>query len=339
MLKRLLALSAILAVTGLVVVYAFWDVDFGQLAALLLAGDYRILFPFLILVVLFYYFTALRWCLILRPLGRYSAAQVTPAMMIGFGGDNLLPAHMGDLVRAIVFALQYRLSRSGVFMTLVLERVLDVFAILLLFLVATFTLDTVPEGMRDGLRASAVVFGLICVGIALFLRYPAFFVRWWNLWSRPLPAIIRELGTRFLTGSEAGLAALRSPAALVPLAVLSLLKWGAAGGMVWLSLQSYGISVAPGTSALVVAASAMAVTLPSVPGYFGMIQAAFVFTLIPFGVSREAALAASVFFHIAQWIPVTLLGLVFFFTTGLGAGRVRREMSKRHDTGASPPSE
>ena len=324
--KRLAVLVATLGVTGLMIVYAFWDVDIAELMTLLGKGDYWVVFPFLALLVLFYWITALRWSLILRPLGRYSTAHVTPAMMIGFGGDNLLPAHMGDLVRAIVFAIQNGLSRSGVFMTLVVERALDVFAILLLFFVATFTLESLPADFEDAFRAAAALFVLGMVGMGLFLRYPAFFGRWWEAWSRPLPKKIRVLGTRFLAGSEAGLSALRSPRALVPLAALSLLKWTTMGGMVWMALYSYDVVVAPGIGALVVAATALVVTLPSVPGFFGMIQAAFVFALTPFGVSHEAALAASVFFLLAQWIPVTLIGLAFYIITGPGMSRVKKEM-------------
>ncbi|NJR71496.1 MAG: resolvase [Synechococcales cyanobacterium CRU_2_2] len=53
-----------------------------------------------------------------------------------------------------------------------------------------------------------------------------------------------------------------------------------------------------------------AVTLPTVPGFFGVIQAAMVLALQPFGVSSSDAFAISVFYHMVQYIPVTVAGLV-----------------------------
>ena len=54
--------------------------------------------------------------------------------------------------------------------------------------------------------------------------------------------------------------------------------------------------------------TAFAVALPSAPGFVGPIQAAFVFALTPFGISQEAALAASLLFLLGHWIPVTTTG-------------------------------
>jgi hypothetical protein len=108
----------------------------------------------------------------------------------------------------------------------------------------------------------------------------------------------------------------------------SLLKWLSAAAMVWLSLWAYGGAIDPALAVIVVAVAAIAVTLPSVPGFFGVIQAAFVFALVPFGVPREVALAASVFYLLGQWVPVTLVGVASFLASGLELRRVRAEVEQ-----------
>ena len=203
-LRTLATILLTVAVTAALVVYAFWDVDLAELGALLAGGDYRVLLPFEGLLILYFAFTALRWRRILAPLGRFRVAQVVPAMMIGFGGNNLLPAHLGEIVRAIVFAREQRCPRSAVLATLVLERLLDVFAILLLYSLAALAVRSFPEPVRAGFVVSSGVLGAAALAVLLFLRFPGAFVRLWEALSRPLPRRLGALGSRILQGAEAG---------------------------------------------------------------------------------------------------------------------------------------
>ncbi len=326
--KPLLTALLTLAVTAALVVYAFWEVDIAQLLALLAEGSYWVLLPFEALLAVYFACTALRWQLILRPLGRYGIGQVVPAMMIGFGGNNLLPAHLGELVRAVVFASRFGCSRSAVLTTLVVERGFDVFAILVTYLLAVAAIETVPDAISGGLWGSAAVLAGLALAILAFLRFPAAFVALWQGMSRSLPVRLRELGLRTLRGAEAGVSGLRSPVAVGGMIGYSLVKWLASGAMIWLSLWGYGVAIDPPLTLVVVAVTAVAVTIPSVPGFFGVMQAAFVFALTPFGVTQEVALAASVFFLLAQWVPVTLAGVLFFIGAGLRLGQVRREVAQ-----------
>ena len=326
--KPLLTALLTLAVTAALVVYAFWEVDIAQLLALLAEGSYWVLLPFEALLAVYLACTALRWQLILRPLGRYGIGQVVPAMMIGFGGNNLLPAHLGELVRAVVFASRFGCSRSAVLTTLVVERGFDVFAILVTYLLAVAAIEAVPDAISGGLWGSAAVLALLALAILAFLRFPAAFVALWQGMSRSLPVRLRELGLRTLRGAEAGVSGLRSPVTVGGMIAYSLVKWLASGAMIWLSLWGYGVAIDPPLTLVVVAVTAVAVTIPSVPGFFGVMQAAFVFALTPFGVTQEVALAASVFFLVAQWVPVTLAGVSFFIGGGLRLGQVRREVAQ-----------
>jgi uncharacterized membrane protein YbhN (UPF0104 family) len=76
-----------------------------------------------------------------------------------------------------------------------------------------------------------------------------------------------------------------------------------------------GVSIGPAVTIIVLTATVVAVTLPNAPGYVGALQAAFVFALQPFGVSSENAFAASVFYLIGNWIPITSVGALLMLTT------------------------
>ena len=67
----------------------------------------------------------LRWALILRPLGHVSAGSATEAFVVGAMANNVLPARLGDVSRALWLARQETVSRSSVFSSVLFERILD----------------------------------------------------------------------------------------------------------------------------------------------------------------------------------------------------------------------
>lgn len=325
-LRNVLSVLVAIAVTVGALVYAFWDVDFAVLWATLAGSALWPLWPMLLALFGFYWFTALRWVLILRPLGRFGVGQVSPSMMIGFGGNNILPAHLGELVRAALFARKVQLPVSGVFTTLLVERLFDVLSILFFYLLAVALIHPFPESIRLGSAIIAWFVGALLAGVFVFLRFPDPFVRLWDRLSRPLPEGLRQHGHRLLDQVRTGLHSLTSVRLLVPMVAYSLLKWLCGGVMVWLALHGYGTVIDPGVSMIVVAVMALAVTVPTTPGFFGAMQAAFVIALTPFGVSREVAIAASFYFQLSQWVPVTILGVVLFFLVAPSLRQVREDV-------------
>ena len=131
-----------------------------------------------------------------------------------------------------------------------------------------------------------------------------------------------------LENAMLALSSLKSPQRLTLLIGYSILQWGIMSIMVWLALLAFDTLIPMSVSIIVLTVITLAVTIPSAPGYVGAIQAAFVFALVPFGVKQEIAFAASVFFLVANWVPVTAVGALFFIFTGLRVVEVRQEVEK-----------
>ena len=106
------------------------------------------------------------------------------------------------------------------------------------------------------------------------------------------------------------------------------MQWLLIAANVWLAVWAFGLAIPPAVALIVLAVLSLAITVPSTPGYVGVTQAAFVFALVPFGVSNEAAFAASVFYLVTYWIPVTVVGALFFASTGLRVGEVRSDVEE-----------
>jgi hypothetical protein len=326
--KHLISFVAGIVITVIALVYALAKVDIARMLKQLSGADFRLLPPFLLLLALYFLVTAFNWIQLLRPLGRFRLGQVLPAMMIGFGGNNVLPAHLGELVRTVVFARQFQHSTGSVLASLVLERLMDVFSILIFYFVAVHTDAGLPESIRTGAQVVALAMVPFCLALILFLRVPAPFMRLWAWGSAWLPRRWSERGTRLLEGIVHGLSAVESPRRVALVLALALVKWALTGGMVWLALLAFHTSIVFSAAVIVVAVGALAVSLPSAPGYVGTLQAAFVFSLTPFGIPPEVAFAGSVYYLVAQWVPVTAAGVISFFLVGVHLKELRHDVEE-----------
>src|SRR5919201_2710959 len=75
---------------------------------------------------------AFRWRYLLDPIGPTRFGPVLRATIIGFAALALLPARAGDVIRPYLVARTEGLNTASVFATIVMERALDVVAVLVL---------------------------------------------------------------------------------------------------------------------------------------------------------------------------------------------------------------
>jgi len=165
--------------------------------------------------------------------------------------------------------------------------------------------------------------------ISAMLAAPQVLFRLWHALAGWLPATLEVRGRALLETAMLALSSVRSTARLAALAVNSLVQWTLMAGMVWLSLLAFGESVSAAAAVVVLTVTVLAVALPSAPGYVGAIQAAFVFALQPFGVGDAIAFAASVFYLVCQWVPVTAIGALYALRSGVRLGAAQHACPER----------
>ncbi len=282
-------------------------------------ADYLYLPVLLAMLVAFYSLKAYRWKLLLTPLGAYDMwRDCFGPMLAGFAVNNVLPARAGEIVRVMVFARRTRQPVASVFVTVALERIFDMLSILVYLSLGLLSLPDMPNWMRR----SALVIGALAsagvLGAVVFLIWTAVCVRWihWGLAVVRVPETLREKVDRLLETAAAGLASLKSPVTLLLIVVVSLLQWALNGGMMYLALRSFGVDVPISAAMVLLGVVALGVAVPAAPGFFGVIQVCFTDTLQIFPVNRAAVLAASIYYHMLQYIPVTLLGLLWLNRSG-----------------------
>ena len=322
-LKPFFSLSLALAVTVIALTYALWGLDYDELFKVLGRGKYVAVAPFVTGLVVFYWLKALRWTVILVPFGRYSWREVIPAMMIGFASNNVLPGHLGEFVRMWLFARHSRVAMSGVLVSIVLERIFDVVAILVFYTASVLMMESPPEELVTGAWTVMLIVVATCACIAIALWRPAFLFAVYDRLTLWIGGAFRDKGREALQNVVRALGSLQSFSQIALLLVYTFTKWFLLGGLVWLSIWAYGTSISLHESLVVLAVMTLAVTVPSAPGYVGALQAAFVIALTPFGVDEEVAVAASFFFLVAHWVPVTAIGALLFLREGMRVSEMR----------------
>lgn len=314
----------------------FHKIDFAKLREAFVEMDYRFLLPAVAATFMSYYMRAVRWKYLLVPLKSTTTMRnLFPATIIGYMANNLLPARLGEFVRAYVLGDKEGIDKSAVFATLVLDRLLDGFTVLLMLLLTFFTIQLPlgKEGVQQGLVTGGYLVLAIYLLVVLFLvllkQYPMRTIGLIGKSLRPLPSrltgkIIPILGA-FIEG-------LRFPTRMGQLAGLfgsSLLIWALAVWPVDLVLRSFGISLPITASMFIMVFLVFAVMIPASPGYVGTYHAACVYGLMAFNLPKEQALSIAMVVHGISFFPVILLGFYYLWreklslkTLGKGANIV-----------------
>lgn len=314
---------------------------FREIGGAFAKANYWTLPPIWFLLFLFYWIKAWRWRMLLAPLGDFRTNTLFPPVMIGFAFNNVLPAHLGEFVRVFVFSREHRQPFTPVLASVVLERVLDIIAILGLLMLG---LLFVPE-LKNDEQIRGWVFGFsvfVCValvGAAAYLVWTKPFVtlfEWCLSWVPLVPEGIKQKLTEMVEQGAAGLSSLKSGRLLIGLLSTSFLQWTINGLVTWLALYSFGFEVSMWVCCIVIGVTAFGVTIPSTPGYFGVIQTCFLLVMQFFTPDKAGVFAASIYYHMAQWIPVTAVGMAFAFRSGLNLSDVEEAKQDVESQGASP---
>jgi len=301
---------------------AFRDSDIGKMLEEITKANPWYVILCVVLTLVAFWIRALRWRYLLYSIRVIPQGIVFSATMIGFLSNNVLPARLGELVRAHVVGRRAEISRSAALASILIERIFDLFTLLALFGVMAMTTEF--PGEID--RAAVLVLGVGLLTLVLLLvwhRHPEGFLR---LLLRVVPSRFRpgveNLGTRFQTG----LSVFDRTSHLLVVGFLSLLMWFVILVVVGLAILAISIEAPQPQAAMVALVGIALVTMiPSAPGFIGTMQLGAVLALSIYeGIEREAALAFSFVFQATQWFPVNIVGIVYLVREGLSFGQLSR---------------
>jgi uncharacterized membrane protein YbhN (UPF0104 family) len=250
-----------------------------------------------------------RWQRLLEDEGAVPPRADTYALtVIGYTGNNVLPARAGDAIRIVLMGPAAKTSRITVAGTLVAERILDVVVLVVLFVVVGYGLLGEVGGEKIEIIVAILVAAAIVAAVA------------WQIVKRNE----RLYGyARQLASSTLGLR--RAHHGLLLLA-MTLLIWAIEAG-VWMSVgAAVGFGMDPIEGLYLVALASVFSMIPSGPAYAGTQDAAVAIGIKALGGTGAIAVAYLLMLRFVIVVPITLAGLVLLVARYGGLSRLRGKL-------------
>jgi len=309
-------------ISALFLYLAFHKVNMAQMGEAFAAANYWWLLPTVAITFVAHGLRTLRWRYLLEPIQRLSLKPLFSALMIGYFFNDILPAHLGEFVRAYVLGRKQPVSSSAIFGTIVMERIIDVFTLFLLMAIAVMVFPF-PDWVRMGGYLTFLVIALLFVALLLLKKYPQPAFRLMErLLGRTMPDLNKRL-RKMMESFLVGIVPLRRPSHYLIVALLSAVIWGCYGAAFQLVLYSFDFvatySLPWTTSLVLLVITTFGVLVPSSPGYVGtyhwLCQQSL--ALAPFNVPGSQALTFAIVMHAINFLPIIVVGLAMISIEGL----------------------
>lgn len=311
-----------LAVAGVFLVAAFRGVAWQEMWAAIRQARRGLLALAFLLLSVSCFTRAVRWRVLLGAERPVAPLTVFWATMVGYLGNNFLPARAGEALRTVMISRRTGLSMGYVVATALTERVVDMVALILFSMFALLTLGALPAWLLAAWRGLVVVgaVGLVGLFVAPRLEHPLVGLLAWL----PLPARLREglvaLVRQFLLGTRA----FQHLGRALAFGGLTAAIWLLDAATALLVARAFWLTLSLPQALLLLAALGLASAAPSTPGYLGIYQFVAVTVLGPFGFTRDQALAYIIGYQAVIYAVVTVWGLLGLQQSSLSRAAVRR---------------
>jgi uncharacterized protein (TIRG00374 family) len=329
--------SIVLPIVLLVLVVGLvGNIDFHQLLQYISQAN-----PWLLLAAMGVYYLGFplrgyRWSLLLRGAGyQVPVRDSTEIIFISWLVNCLVPAKLGDVYRAYLLKLNFAVSLSRTFGTVFIERVFDLFAIVVLGLAAGFW------SFRDNLTPEVRLVFAIGVAVVVALAVGLFLVR--NFGHRIVARLprrahrVREFYVRF----EEGVFSI-SRRQLPVLAIVTALIWATEAMRLYLVVLALGFpDVHLGLSgAFFVALIASLLTaIPLTPAGLGIVEAGIVGVLrVFYDVPPTEAAAIALLDRAISVLSVVILGSIAYVLSSKTRGPGTPQEARLEVEGSTTPA-
>jgi glycosyltransferase 2 family protein len=270
----------------------------------------------------------LRWAILIRGTGfPLKLRDATEIIFISWLVNCLVPAKLGDLYRAYLLKINSTVSLSRTFGTVFIERVLDLFAIVV------FGLGSGYWSFRGRLPDAVQVVFAIGVGVVVVLAAGLLSMRNFGrrvILALPFPHKVIEFYDRF----EEGVFSAVGMRALPRLVFLTALIWTTEAMRLFLVVEALGfpeIHLGISGAFFVALTGSLLTAVPFTPAGIGVVETALVFVLTQvYGVPPTEALAITLVDRVISVLSIILFGSIAYSVSAKRRGAGLSDRSGGH---------
>lgn len=288
------------------------------------------------LISLVYVFRAFRWKALLKPLASTRLSDLFIATTVGFGAVFLV-GRAGEVVRPVVMPMRDpKVRPSASFVTIMVERIYDVVAIVLLFAVNLLWFKPPISSTAD--MGSVRLAGLILlIGVLLGVASLAWFRKNSDaviaVVSRALskfsfiPDRLTKLVLRLLEQLARALRVLVNFSELAQTIGWTALLWLAIVIANLLVIRAFGLNFGLSETIFVLGWAVAGSLVPTPGGAAGAFHAATATSFLILGLDRDTAAAVSIVMHLVDFGPAVLFGFFYLLRGDLNLSKLRTLVS------------
>ena len=316
--RTLISFAIGLAVLG--IMFRQVDVNVDQIIAQLKTMNLAYFTAALLLYYTTFLVRALRWRKLLEnvgygeggPVALPSVRGIAEIVMLSWFANCIVPAKLGDAIRAWLLKREAGVSFSKTFGTILAERIIDMlilFALLVGSVLAAFH-GALPAVILSIMQVGIVLVGVVILGLLTMHRMGGHI-------ARLVPKRFRAQYTLFEEGTLGSFRAL-------PLVVTySVAAWAIEAGRLFLVCLALGLTgLSPAIVLFVALASALLTTLPVTPAGLGFVESAIIgililsanFGLAP-GVNENVAASVAILDRVISYFSLIVVGSILYVAT------------------------
>ena len=312
------------AVTALALWLSFRKLDWEVLKETFFHVNFFWVILALANTILVVYALGWRWQILLKPKGKIPLGSLFRLNIISQYVNIIIPGRFGEVSRAYLASKQYRVSGAYVIGTIAIEKILDffVFVILWISVPALFAIQKEVKGYKISLFFCV----LAAFFLVLFIWQPKTVLKGANFFSRILPGQLRKGFQNFLEKGIEAFGLLKSTKILLLILVLT---FGFIAGQVltnYFLFKAFHLNLSFWVGLFLLLAIQVANMPPSVPGKIGVFEYAVILALSLFGISKGQALSYGIMLHLVAYVPKILLGLIFLPSVDLSLRKNRKAL-------------
>ncbi len=306
--------------------------DWQQVSFALKNSNPYLLLIAALIICLAYVVRAFRWGALLKPIGPSRLADLFAATTIGFTAVFLI-GRAGEVVRPVVLPMRDpRVRPSASFVTIMVERIYDLMAVVLMFAVNLIWFKP-PVSLQADIARIRLVGVILVIGTALGILLLAWFrtksttviefSR--NLFARAtfIPERLAKLVISTLEQLARALRVLVNFTELAETIGWTALLWFGISLANLLVIRAFGLHFGFSEAIFVFGFSLAASLVPTPGGAAGAFHAATAAGLIFLGVPAEKAAAVSILMHIVDFGPAAIFGTFYFLKGDLNLSKLR----------------
>lgn len=298
------------------------DLDFELFMTYLFKGDLFLIFSGIVIYLASFIVRGLRWKILLKHLGKFKVKDLMMLEITGYAVNNVFPVRLGEFTRAWITGRKNNVSRTSVLASIFVERIFDGLTIALILSVTLFFYPF-PENVRVPAVMASAFFALLFLFIMFgtFSDKPVRLIRFFKSRLPEFIGFIFDLAEKFLKGASS----LNSVPQIISVTMLSILVWVFELAVYILIATAFEVDIPFAGYLFMLCAANLGMLAAPTPGGLAVFQAAIVFALRSFTILYEKRMAVAIVLHMAQIIPVTIIGLLWLYINQISVSDVEKD--------------